>query len=115
MDDEIDIITELPDGPYDHHCPQMGTGLNTWLSLCKQRQGFPSLKKICGDGDGCKAYELEVQSRRQQEISSSGINYQKETIELSEEGMSTQQIADQLGISKSTVKKYKRKERERSQ
>lgn len=112
---DINIIKEVPDGPYDHHCPQMGSGLNTWFSLCEQRQGFESLREICGAGDGCKAYELEAKARAQQKISSSGVNYQKETIELSNDGMSTQQIADKLGISKSTVKKYRRKEREKNE
>ena len=112
--DGIFFPRKTSNGPYDHHCPQMGSGLNTWKTLCQQRQKFDSLKRICGAGDGCKALELEEKSREQQEISSAGINYREEVLALLRRGMSTQEISDAIGISKSTVKKHRRMEREKS-
>ncbi|NOQ50934.1 MAG: helix-turn-helix domain-containing protein [Desulfuromonadaceae bacterium] len=105
--DEIDIITEISNGPYDFHCPQMGSGLNTWRSLCIQRQKFESLRAICGAGEGCKALEIAEKVEKHRDYGNVS-QYRDAIIELTVEGMSTRQIAGKLGISKSTVKKYRR-------
>lgn len=96
----VNLLPEQEPPPYDHHCPLMGAGLNTWKALCFSRQGDSTMQDCYG---GCRikpdhTHEKPFHTR---------TGTREKVRMLSLKGLTATEIADELRISGTNVDSHR--------